>query len=98
MLGDSVTADQAMAIGLATRVVDDRELATASTELARRLADGPRQAYASTKMLVSRELDIGLTASLELDALTQALLMATADHAEFYAAFRDGRQPKWSGR
>jgi len=98
MLGDTVTADQAMAIGLATRVVDDRELASASTELARRLADGPRQAYASTKMLVSRELDMGLAASLELDAVTQALLMATADHAEFYAAFRDGRQPKWSGR
>jgi enoyl-CoA hydratase/carnithine racemase len=98
MLGESVTADQALAIGLAMRVVDDRELATASTELARRLADGPQHAYASTKMLVSRELDMGLAASLELDAVTQALLMATPDHAEFYAAFRDGRQPKWSGR
>jgi enoyl-CoA hydratase/carnithine racemase len=98
MLGETVTADQALAIGLATRVVDDRELATASSELARRLADGPQQAYASTKMLISRELDMGLAASLELDAVTQALLMATPDHAEFYAAFRDGRQPKWSGR
>jgi enoyl-CoA hydratase/carnithine racemase len=98
MLGETVTADQALAIGLATRVVDDRELATASSELARRLADGPQQAYASTKMLVSRELDMGLAASLELDAVTQALLMATPDHAEFYAAFREGRQPKWSGR
>jgi enoyl-CoA hydratase/carnithine racemase len=98
MLGDTVTADQAMAIGLATRVVDDRELATTSAELARKLADGPRQACASTKMLVSREMDMGLAASLELDAVTQALLMATADHAEFYAAFREGRQPKWSSR
>jgi enoyl-CoA hydratase/carnithine racemase len=98
MLGESVTADQALAIGLATRVVDDRDLPTASTELARRLAEGPQQAYASTKLLISRELDMGLAASLELDAVTQALLMATPDHAEFYAAFREGRQPKWSGR
>jgi enoyl-CoA hydratase/carnithine racemase len=98
MLGETVTADQALSIGLATRVVDDQELQNASTEVARRLADGPRQAYASTKMLVSRELDMTLPASLELDAVTQALLMATADHAEFYAAFREGRQPKWSGR
>ena len=98
MLGETVTADQALAIGLATRVVDDRDLPTASTELARRLAEGPQQAYASTKLLISRELDMGLAASLELDAVTQALLMATPDHAEFYAAFRDGRQPKWSGR
>ena len=98
MLGETVTADQALAIGLATRVVDDRDLPTASTELARRLAEGPQQAYASTKLLISRELDMGLAASLELDAVTQALLMATPDHAEFYAAFREGRQPKWSGR
>jgi enoyl-CoA hydratase/carnithine racemase len=98
MLGETVTADQAQAIGLATRVVEDAELANASGELARRLAEGPRQAYVSTKMLVSRELDMTLLASLELDAVTQALLMATADHAEFYAAFREGRQPKWSGR
>lgn len=98
MLGETVTADQAMAIGLATRVVDDQTLATASAELARKLADGPRQAYASTKMLISRELDMGLATSLELDGVTQALLMATADHAEFYAAFREGRQPKWSDR
>lgn len=98
MLGETVTADQALAIGLATRVVEDQELANASAELARRLAEGPRQAYVSTKMLVSRELDMTLPASLELDAVTQALLMATADHAEFFAAFREGRQPKWSGR
>ncbi len=97
MLGETISADQALSIGLATRVVEDQELTNASTELARRLADGPRQAFAGTKMLVSRELDMTLPASLELDAVTQALLMTTADHAEFYAAFRDGRQPKWSG-
>jgi hypothetical protein len=39
-----------------------------------------------------------LESSLELDATTQALLMGSADHAEFYAAFTEGRSPRWSGR
>ena len=33
-----------------------------------------------------------------LEAMTQALLMTSADHAEFYRAFTEGRDPRWSGR
>ncbi|HYM48982.1 MAG TPA: enoyl-CoA hydratase family protein [Candidatus Limnocylindrales bacterium] len=97
VLGDRIEAEQAVTIGLAGRVVEDAQLAAEAQALARRLADGPALAYAATKMLVTRELDMNLHASLELDTMTQALLMKSADHAEFYAAFRDGREPKWSG-
>lgn len=41
---------------------------------------------------------LALSASLEMDAATQALLMGTADHAESLAAFRERREPRWSGR
>jgi hypothetical protein len=30
--------------------------------------------------------------------MTQALLMKSADHAEFFKAFREGREPQWTGR
>ena len=46
----------------------------------------PALAYASTKMLISRELDMSLGGALELEAATQALLMGSRDHAEFYEA------------
>ena len=98
LLGEQVTADRALAIGLANAVLEDSELGTGTTEVARRLAKGPALAYASTKMLISKQLDMNLGAALELDSMTQALLMKSADHAEFYAAFREGREPKWSGR
>ena len=49
-------------------------------------------------MLISKEMEMGLGGALELDSMTQALLMKSADHAEFYAAFREGREAKWSGR
>ena len=63
-----------------------------------RLASGPTFAYAATKMLLTRELDMDLGGSLELEAMTQALLMTTEDHKEFYAAFKEGRNPVWTGR
>lgn len=98
LLGDRVDADQAVALGLAGRIVDDAELPSAASALARRLADGPALGYRATKMLLTRELDMNLQASLELDTMTQAMLMKSKDHAEFYAAFRDGREPRWSGQ
>jgi enoyl-CoA hydratase/carnithine racemase len=98
LLGDTIDADEVDRLGLAYRVVDDDALVSATRQLARRLADGPALAYASTKMLLSRELDMDLAGSLELEAMTQALLMTSADHAEFYKAFTEGRKPNWTGR
>jgi enoyl-CoA hydratase/carnithine racemase len=98
LLGEPVTAQRALAIGLASAVVEDSELSAQTGDVARRLAQGPALAYAATKMLISKQMDMNLSAALELDSMTQALLMKSADHAEFYAAFREGREPKWTGR
>jgi enoyl-CoA hydratase/carnithine racemase len=98
LLGEPVTAQRALAIGLANAVVEDSELVAETTAVARRLAEGPALAYAATKVLISKQMDMNLGAALELDSMTQALLMKSADHAEFYAAFREGREAKWSGR
>jgi enoyl-CoA hydratase/carnithine racemase len=96
MLGDKVTAEDAERIGLATQVVDD--LPAAAHTLARRLADGPALAFATTKVMLTKELDMSLGSAIEMEALTQALLMQTGDHREFYAAWTEGRAPAWSGR
>jgi enoyl-CoA hydratase/carnithine racemase len=98
MLGDRIDAPRAVAIGLATDVVDDAKLPEVTAKLARRLADGPALAYSTTKVLLTRELDMDLGSAIEMEATTQALLMTSEDHGEFYAAWRDGRRPQWSGR
>ena len=95
LLGDKVDAATAATIGLG-RVVDD--LKTATDEVAERLASGPAWAQGATKSLLTRELDMGLSASIELEAWTQALLMTSADHREFYRAFQGKRPPEWTGR
>jgi enoyl-CoA hydratase/carnithine racemase len=98
LLGDSVDADEAVSIGLASRVVPDAELGDTAVELARHLATGPALAYGTTKILIGREMDMDLGSAIELEAFTQALLMTTEDHAEFYRAFTGKRPPEWKGR
>jgi enoyl-CoA hydratase/carnithine racemase len=98
MLGDTVDAEAAERIGLVSALVAVDELDAAVEQLASRLAGGPAHAYAQTKMLLTREQDMSLSAALELEATTQALLMTGKDYAEFHAAFTEGRTPNWQGR
>jgi enoyl-CoA hydratase/carnithine racemase len=98
MLGDKVTADDALAYGLANRVVDNDTLPGETEAWARRLADGPTFAYAATKLLLTREADMSLQSAIELEAWTQAYLMRSADHAEFFKAQAEKRPPAWTGR
>ena len=98
MLGRTIDAETADRYGLVSRLVPDDELPAAVADLARELADGPALALAQTKSLLTRELDMPLGAATELDAMTQALLMTSQDHAEFHAAFTEHRPPRWQGR
>jgi enoyl-CoA hydratase/carnithine racemase len=98
ILGEKLSAERAYEIGLATQTVPDDELADRAAALAHRLADGPAFAYSTTKVLLTRELDMDLGSAIELEAITQALLMQSEDHAEFYEAWREGRKPNWSGK
>jgi enoyl-CoA hydratase/carnithine racemase len=98
LLGDTVDAETAERFGLASRVVADEQLAEETDALARRLADGPGLAYANTKALLTRELDVDLAAAIELEAQTQAALLGSRDHREFHASFVEKREPRWQGR
>jgi enoyl-CoA hydratase/carnithine racemase len=98
LLGDKVGAQRALEIGLATEVVAPEQLLERAEALARRLADGPALAYATTKTLISREMDMDLASAIELEASTQALLMLAEDHGEFYRAWTENRPPEWKGR
>jgi enoyl-CoA hydratase/carnithine racemase len=98
MLGGTIDAATADRYGLVSRLVSDEEIDDAVAGLARTLADGPSLALAQTKSLLTRELDMPIGPSMELDAMTQALLMTTRDHAEFHAAYNQKRPPHWEGR
>jgi len=98
MLGDTVDAEEAERIGLISFLTGKDTFDDEVLGLARRLASGPVQAFAQTKALLTREQDMSLSAAIELEAMTQALLMKGEDYAEFHAAFNEGRPPQWTGR
>ena len=98
MLGDTVNAEEAERIGLVSLRAGKDTFDDEVSALAGRLASGPAQAYAQTKVLLTREQDMSLSAAIELEAMTQALLMKGEDYAEFHAAFNAGRPPQWTGR
>ena len=98
VLGEEVSADRALELGLATRVVDADSLPSAASDLARKLADGPALAYATTKILLTRETDMSLHDAIEMEALAQALLMKSEDFAEFYSRLVGRKGPAWRGR
>jgi enoyl-CoA hydratase/carnithine racemase len=98
LLGDKLSAERAYQMGLANEVLPDGELVSRAHALARRIADGPAFAFSTTKSLLTRELDMSLGASIEFEAITQALLMQSEDFLEFYEAWSEGRSPEWRGR
>lgn len=98
MLGDGVNAQTALAAGLATKVVAQKDLMKEARALARRLCEGPTMAISMTKRLLNNELSMDLASAIESEAIAQALLLRADDHRTFYEAFAKGEAPEFKGR
>jgi 2-(1,2-epoxy-1,2-dihydrophenyl)acetyl-CoA isomerase len=98
MLGEKVSAEQALAWGLINRVVDDAELSTEVGVLVDRLAAGPTRSYAGTKRQINARVYAGIEEQLELEASIQQEQAATADFMEGVSAFVQGRPTNFEGR
>jgi 2-(1,2-epoxy-1,2-dihydrophenyl)acetyl-CoA isomerase len=97
MLGDDVSAERALSIGLLHRVVPDIDLAGEAEALAQRLAAGPTRALALTKWLVNRSLDSSRGAAFDDEAIAQDLNMHTADGQEGLASYVERRPAEYRG-
>lgn len=93
-----ISAPEALAMGLVTRVVADDELEAAALELARRLASGPTLSFGATKRLVWDGLGASVDARLADEARAVAELSGTADAREGLAAVIERRRPAFQGR
>jgi enoyl-CoA hydratase/carnithine racemase len=77
--GRFVGADEALAIGLADKVVPDADVFQAATELVSRYARGPALALRAAKQAIDAGLDVDLATGLEIERLHFAGLFATDD-------------------
>lgn len=65
-LGESVTPERALALGLVNRVVADAQLLDETVAIAEKLAAFPRPAMASTKRVFHQVADLGLDEALRV--------------------------------
>jgi 2-(1,2-epoxy-1,2-dihydrophenyl)acetyl-CoA isomerase len=98
MLNPVVTAQEALAMGLVTRVVPDERLMEEAWSLARQLAAGAPAALANTKRLLWNGIGHGVEAAMPEENQTQAVLAATADAREGLCAVIEKRAPRFTGR
>ncbi|QXL83880.1 enoyl-CoA hydratase/isomerase family protein [Comamonas sp. NLF-1-9] len=97
LLGESLSAEDALRLGLINRVLPAGELQTATQALARCLASGPTLAYGRMKRLMRESFDRDLASQLEAEALSFEACAGTDDLREGLEAFFERRPPVFRG-
>ena len=98
LTGDPVSADDALRIGLVTRVWTDEEFPDAWRAYARALAQGATEAYALSKEGLNAAWDRDFASFLELESSLQDRAGRTNDYAEGVRAFTSKTAAKFEGR
>lgn len=96
MLGDAVTADEAVAMGMIYKAVDDDQLMAHAQTMAAQLASQPAAALASIKRALLKSLDHDFDTQLDLERDYQRVLGASADYREGVSAFLEKRPPRYT--
>jgi 2-(1,2-epoxy-1,2-dihydrophenyl)acetyl-CoA isomerase len=94
----TLTADEALDIGLITEVVDDESLSERAEEIAAQLAALPSLALSATKRLVWSGVGQSVEQRLAEEARTVAELSGTADSLEGLRAVIERRPPRFTGK
>ncbi len=92
-----LTAPEAHAWGLVTRVVADDRLADEAATLAASIARGPTVAFGGVKRLLCESFAGGLESRMEAEGRGIAAVAGTTDGREGIAAFLERRRPTFRG-
>ena len=98
LTGDAITAEQAVAWGIASAVHPAGELRSAAVVLAQRIAANPPHSVRLNKRLLRESERSSLAQSLEFAAALQAIVQHTEDLREGVAAVVEKRKPQFLGR
>ena len=93
-----MTADQALRIGLANRVVAAADLDAAAAEFAARLAAQPPLAVRGARRALDAAWYSSPEESLRVALEEQIRCLASEDFKEGGQAMAEGRSPQWRGR
>ncbi|WP_066601421.1 enoyl-CoA hydratase-related protein [Sphingobium cupriresistens] len=97
LLGDPLSAAEALQAGLIAQMVEDGQALSVATELATRIAARAPLAMQQGKAMVRATFETHQSAHLLLERQAFSALFGTADKREGTSAFFEKRDPQWSG-
>ena len=98
LTGRVMDAEEALRHGIVSRVIPDDELDATCLEIAHGIARRSAFAVKMFRRTLARMADPLVRASLQEEAITQALTQASDDYAELRAARAEGREPVYRRR
>jgi E-phenylitaconyl-CoA hydratase len=98
LTGDRMDAQEALRIGLVSKVVAPELLLAGAREIALRIAANAPLAVRAVKRLVRDGLDMPRPAALTMERYGWGLLRDSADRIEGRLAFQQKRAPRYEGR
>ncbi|MFA5401079.1 MAG: enoyl-CoA hydratase-related protein [Dehalococcoidia bacterium] len=98
LTGEVISADEALRIGLVSRVVPAKDVLNVALEMGREMAGKASWALRYCKEAVYKGLDRTLAQGLQLEGDLYFLLHTTEDRIEGVNAFREKRKPEFKGK
>lgn len=98
LMSPVLTATEAHALGIVTRVVPDAEVGSVAHEIALSLAQGPSVTLGYIKTNINNAEDQSLEACFDAEAIHHSRSGETADHKEASKAFVEKRKAVFQGR
>ncbi len=95
--GDVIDAEEALALGIVSRVVAPEDLMPTVRALAQKMAAGPPIALRLAKRALYHNQDCDLRAALEYETYAQNICRETEDAREGIRAFVEKRAPEFQG-
>lgn len=97
MLGDKITATEALQMGMLYKVFSTENFETESLKIAHTLSNMPTKGLAYTKHILNQSLSNNLQQQLQLEDAYQQKAAITKDYTEGVAAFLEKRSPNFTG-
>lgn len=98
LTGDTVDANEALRMGIVSRVVPRQDLMSTAHTIAKRIAENAPLSVRAIKRQAIKGLDMPLEHALEMDRYAYGLLRDTEDRIEGRVAFQQKRPPRYHGR